>query len=274
MTVRPQYATMLSIVAAAAAMALVACDALRPHFPDDATRYEPSIRYKAWWQAVEACSGRTAPLGAIHWYSAGEETIPFDEDGVNGIAYRGTAPVIVIASRHLNDGDVVRHEMLHVLLDRDGHPGEYFVQRCGGIVTCQDACLREAGYPTDPPVADTTVDIRLLPATVRVYPNQVSLTADSGWVTVVVETRNPLPRPVAVLLPTPTRIQRLLWYDLQAIARDSTSTFLSQVVFGPSAPSRAAFDVRISPQTSPGSRELRGGFSINSAATATLQIRP
>ena len=264
----------LLALAAALALALVACDALRPRFPDGATRYEPSIRYRGWWLAVEACAGRTAPLGAIRWYSAGGETIPFDRDGVNGIAYPGDVPVIVMAGRHVNDGQVVRHEMLHVLLRGDGHPGEYFVQRCGDIVACEDACRRDAGYPGVPTSADTTIAVTTLQTTVHAYPNPVSLTADSGWVTVVVTAHNPLRRAVSVALPMPTRFQRLLWYDLQAIRSDSVGTVASTVVFPASGTSRAVFDLRIGPQTSTGIRELRGGYSVARATPDTLRIVP
>ena len=269
---RPLAHAVAALVAGAAMLALLSCGLLNPDFPDGARRYQPSIRYKGWWQAVEACSGRTGLLGAIRWYTAGDETIPYTIDGVNGIAYRGDVPVIVIAARHVNDGAVVRHEMLHVLLDRDGHPGEYFVQRCGGVVECEDACLREAGYPTAPPSPDTTVAVRELETTVHAYPDTVSLTADSGWVTVVVEARNPLPRAVTVALPPPPRLQRLFWYDLQAIRVDSSAFFGASVPFAASRTYRLAFDVRVGAQTSTGLRELRGGYSISRPAFDTLTI--
>jgi hypothetical protein len=37
---------------------------------------------------------------------------------------------IVIAGNYLNHEMVVRHEMLHALLQREGHPTDYFVDRC------------------------------------------------------------------------------------------------------------------------------------------------
>jgi hypothetical protein len=42
---------------------------------------------------------------------------------------------ITLASAYLSSGLVVRHEMLHDLLDRTDHPPEYFRDRCAGLVT-------------------------------------------------------------------------------------------------------------------------------------------
>lgn len=237
-------------------------------------RYQPSMRYAAWWQAVEACSGRTAPLGEITWYRAGAETIPDVGESYNGLTYQGDVPLVVIAGSHVNDGVVVRHEMLHVLLHRNGHPGEYFVKRCGGIVACGDACLREGGFPVTQPNPDTTIGAAALETTVHAYPNPVSLTADSGWLTVVVEAHNPLPREAFVALPQPSRLQRLFWYDLQAIRVDSIGTGYPNAVFAPAETQRLAFDLRVSPLTSTGARALRGGYSIALAPNDTVRIVP
>ena len=37
---------------------------------------------------------------------------------------------IVLAGNYENSEMAVRHEMLHHLLDRTGHPPEYFIDRC------------------------------------------------------------------------------------------------------------------------------------------------
>jgi hypothetical protein len=42
----------------------------------------------------------------------------------------GNTTRIIIAGRYLDHEMVVRHEMLHHLLDREGHPQEFFAARC------------------------------------------------------------------------------------------------------------------------------------------------
>ena len=42
----------------------------------------------------------------------------------------GSVTRIIIAGHYTDHEMVVRHEMLHHLLDREGHPAEFFVNRC------------------------------------------------------------------------------------------------------------------------------------------------
>jgi len=85
-----------------------------------------------WWAKTEACSGRRVEPQAITWYvvpdvsvfaTAHEQNVGFWSRGTDGAR-------IVIAGNYIGDEMVVRHEMLHALLDRGDHPPEYFVTRC------------------------------------------------------------------------------------------------------------------------------------------------
>ena len=63
----------------------------------------------------------------------GVDAFPADGRRDNGLwidHYR----YIVLAEAGLSDSLLVRHEMLHDLLDRADHPAGLFVERCGGVV--------------------------------------------------------------------------------------------------------------------------------------------
>jgi hypothetical protein len=47
---------------------------------------------------------------------------------------------VVLASPFIDDPGVVRHEMLHDLLNRGDHPAEYFQGKCAGVVVCNEDC--------------------------------------------------------------------------------------------------------------------------------------
>jgi hypothetical protein len=40
----------------------------------------------------------------------------------------------------VEQGALVRHEMLHDLLGRGDHPAEFFQRRCGAVVYCNAEC--------------------------------------------------------------------------------------------------------------------------------------
>ena len=61
-------------------------------------------------------------------------TVQYDGYWWNGVHW------IILAGDKVENGMIVRHEMLHELLGRGDHPAEYFQQRCGGVVVCNEAC--------------------------------------------------------------------------------------------------------------------------------------
>jgi hypothetical protein len=83
--------------------------------------------YRVWWERTEACSERTGSFEAVEWL-----IVPGDGfDCPSGkCAGRWEPGRIYIAGAFVNDEMVVRHEMLHALLDRGGHPNPPFGVGC------------------------------------------------------------------------------------------------------------------------------------------------
>ncbi len=113
---------------------LAACTMLEPSsdFPSNAVPMTPPAAYLGWWQATEACAARTGRFTRIRWYVVpGAMTFPTHEGPKVGLWSRvGDEVRIAVAEGYVAHELVVRHEMLHALLDREGHPPLYFQQRC------------------------------------------------------------------------------------------------------------------------------------------------
>ncbi len=91
----------------------------------------PAI-YKEWHLKTEVCSGLTGEFSTIKFYVVpGVETFS-TKDGakVGEWTTDGSSNRIIIAGNYQNFEMVVRHEMLHALLGKEGHPPEYFVDKC------------------------------------------------------------------------------------------------------------------------------------------------
>ena len=114
---------------------LAACEVLGPPgaLPENAQLILPPEEYRAWWNSTEACSGLSGRFGEIEWYVVpGASTIQTDHGPRVGVWSRSSEGTrIVLAGNYAGSELVVRHEMLHALLDRGGHPPEYFEDRCG-----------------------------------------------------------------------------------------------------------------------------------------------
>lgn len=135
-------------------------------FPAGAEPMDPPASYRDWWAMVESCAGRTGNFDAIHWYSI--QLMWIDGQLAAGIWFQ-SGNRIVMASPWLLDGGAVRHEMLHALLQRGDHPREYFVTRCGGMVSCGSQC-GEAQRSSDPRVRDGLVELDGGKLTSRIAP--------------------------------------------------------------------------------------------------------
>lgn len=122
-----------SLTVAVPAM-LAACDVVGPTapLPDDAVAFAAPAQFKAWWALTESCAGRRSNLEAITWFIVpGVSTFMTPQGAKVGRWSRGSSGTqIVVAGRYIADEMVIRHEMLHSLIDQGGHPPKYFVARC------------------------------------------------------------------------------------------------------------------------------------------------
>lgn len=117
------------------AISLVAasCGGLEPSAPPaGAVPMAAPAEYATWYARTEACSHLRGAPEAIEWYVVpGVATFETSIGEKVGLWERvGNVSRITIAGDYVGNEMVVRHEMLHDLLERTGHPPEYFVTRC------------------------------------------------------------------------------------------------------------------------------------------------
>jgi hypothetical protein len=170
--------------------------------PPGTERFTPPAVYRQWWDLTEACSGLAGDFSRVAWYRVRDTSrIPFgDGTLVNGYWHPSGNRVVLADSAEL-DGDLVRHEMLHALLQDGRHPRDAFIGRCAGTVVCSGRCISEAGPapapdPTARPLAPGALQI-----SVELTSSAPTASVDDGHFRMVVTARNGAPNPVIVQLP-------------------------------------------------------------------------
>ncbi len=122
------------IMPVAVLVSLVSCEVLGPSapLPHNAVALVAPPEYEGWWAQTEACSGRRGNLKDIRWFVVPGVATFMTREGlkVGRWSRGGDGTEIVLAGDYVSDELVVRHEMLHALLDREDHPPEYFTDRC------------------------------------------------------------------------------------------------------------------------------------------------
>jgi hypothetical protein len=87
--------------------------------------------YAKWWQKTEACSGRTGDMSRVTFYAVDS---PSGAIGLNRTVAHGwwirRGNRIYLPANALGEEWLVRHEMLHALLQRGSHPSRQFVEAC------------------------------------------------------------------------------------------------------------------------------------------------
>src|SRR5688500_12566988 len=225
------------------------CDLPTAPLPPGAERFDPPAVYERWWALTKECSGLPGRLDAITWYQVpGVRTIQHETGPVTGWwSSRGNR--IVLAGDASLWGDVVRHEMLHALVRRSGHPRATFLAKCGGVVTCNGSCLLAEAQS----VADADA-IHVLPTqleiSVDVEPNTPASAILDGHVMMVIRARDPVASSVIVDLPPAgdagppgsfgyrtVHVSGYQQFDMRADAVEVTR-------FGPGEEKRFIFDFR------------------------------
>ncbi|HSA56362.1 MAG TPA: hypothetical protein VLE53_11715, partial [Gemmatimonadaceae bacterium] len=118
--------------------------------PEGAVPFTPPAVYASWWSMVEQCVGRAAPFEAVRWYvMPGAHSFNLGDLRVAGVWTRAGNAITVGEYARMN-GQLVRHEMLHAIVQGGAHPRSLYLDRCAGVVTCGENCVREAG-PASPP---------------------------------------------------------------------------------------------------------------------------
>jgi len=175
-----------------------ACHSLTdpPLAPNSIEFAAPSV-YADWWAMTEACSGISSPLSSVTWYAAPiASRLYLDGESVQGYWSAASDRIVLLDSARF-DGTVVRHEMLHALLQVGGHPRSQFLGRCAGIVDCPRACVTTA-EPLPPDAAGLVVSADSLDVWSEVYPAQPNVAKESGTFRITVFAHNRLNQAIVV----------------------------------------------------------------------------
>jgi hypothetical protein len=84
--------------------------------------------FRVWWAKTEVCSGRTGNFDRIRWSVIEGESFSCSSGQCAG--HWSSDHHIFLASKWAMNEMVVRHEMLHDLLGRPGHPDPPFGKGC------------------------------------------------------------------------------------------------------------------------------------------------
>jgi hypothetical protein len=96
--------------------------------PEGDQPLDPPAVYREWWAKTEACSGRRGFFDRVQWSVVEGRSFPCSSGQCAG--HWNTNHHIFLASEWAMDEMVVRHEMLHDLLGRPGHPDPPFGEGC------------------------------------------------------------------------------------------------------------------------------------------------
>lgn len=172
-----------------------------PRLPAGAIQFTPPPHYATWWEMTKSCSGRSGSMEGVNWYQVPAELFVLDGKSVSAYWSAGSNQ-IVLASGVLDDGQVVRHEMLHALLGEKGHSREQFLEKCAGIVTCTANCVVDAVAAPPVPSSVPRVSPSALEVTMDIRRDPPFGAVAISHYTVTMRTRNPAANTVFVNLPT------------------------------------------------------------------------
>jgi hypothetical protein len=89
---------------------------------------DPPAVYREWWAKTEACSGLSGDFDRVEWLVVPGSSFECSSGQCAGHWERGHR--IYIAGDWTGHEMVVRHEILHELLERSGHPNPPFGTGC------------------------------------------------------------------------------------------------------------------------------------------------
>lgn len=257
--------------------------------PANATRFAPPAVYARWWTMTEACSGRSGNLADIHWYRVPVSEFMYGGQRAGGYTSRWSNR-IVLTQAIIERGEMVRHEMLHALLRRGGHPRAEFLGSCASIVLCQGYCIKMAG-PWHPPRTDYVV---LPPESLDVasHPQLLSRESDGQrWFDLEIRVTNPRGRAVVVAAPgdrvTPHTFGYILrgpvtsWSPFRGggTGGGEVMTDSSTVFFQPFETKKYLFEFLVADKLDeqhilPGTYVVRGDYARHYTAFDTVAVSP
>jgi hypothetical protein len=121
--------TLSAVATAAACHGIVGPDAT---LPPDAERMTPPDSYAAWYRQTEECTGQTGDFDRVRWFSVPHDRWwdPLWEQYAIG-TWRAPHDIYVSID-HLDDHQVIKHEIVHDLL-QGGRTFDPRFELCSGI---------------------------------------------------------------------------------------------------------------------------------------------
>lgn len=113
----------------------LSCSDFLVNLPKDAEQFNPPLIYKQWFKETEHCSQRLGNFDDITWFVVPNSNYVITSKGEQVAAYWSiTYNYVIMSSKHQMNPYIVRHEMLHAILQISGHPPEFFIDRCHGLI--------------------------------------------------------------------------------------------------------------------------------------------
>jgi hypothetical protein len=256
---------------AALSLAIAVCtNVTEPVLPKDAKLLSPPPVYSTWWNMTQACSQLTGSLSAVTWYTTDEVVHDISTGDVIAGYWVAGSNRIVLNTAVMMDGGIVRHEMLHALINHSGHPRSQFLGKCAGTVDCERACAADAGpYPT-PPETPLLVGTESIETTIVVDPATPTHAVDEGRFSITVMTHNLTSHWITIAPASGLDPDVTFAVDVHGIngatGRDQTGVDQSERIFAPDETKRHVFDLVIGDypfgnQLLPGDYVVRGAFA-------------
>lgn len=107
--------------------------------------------YQEWWAKTEKCAGVRGDMSQVTFYAVDSPTgaISLGTEVAHGWWIR-EGNRIYLPANALSEEWLVRHEMLHALMQRGSHPNDMFVDAChlASVAVWRDSTLtRDPGNP-------------------------------------------------------------------------------------------------------------------------------
>jgi hypothetical protein len=263
---------------------IVACTRIvEPALPPDAEAFSPPPVYSTWWKMTEACSALTGSLAAVSWYQTAEVVHDTHSgDVIAGYWVPGSNRIVLTAAVMMSGG-IVRHEMLHALLQRGGHPRGQFLGNCAGTVDCWEPCAADAGPYPPPPESPIAVPPDSIEITLDIEPRTPARNIDEGRFSLTVFARNRSTHWITVSPATGIDARQTFSFDVNgangATGGDQPAIDPSQTIFAPHETKRQVFDLRIgdypfASELLPGDYAARGAFAGWWSSDSSFVIAP
>ena len=108
--------------------------------PENAYAIAAPAEYAQAWQAVQRCAGRSGRFERIRWYAVRDRAIPCPSGQCSGVWYPPHDIYVTEEYVHEPSYFVVRHEMLHDLLQVPDHPEVFCSCGLGGTDPATGSC--------------------------------------------------------------------------------------------------------------------------------------